>query len=155
MIMWLTAVAFFGFRHLWMTKIVNKHDKIKKYGWPIPLLMLIVAAWSLLLAPIPFFGLGSIAELAGGILKWIVGFLVGIFHGGSGVVALIATLALIFVLIAAVCDLWDKDPESYVKTAIWTVPILSLISAAPIAVTLLAKVHQMQSWGTAFITSLG
>ncbi|MET9260373.1 hypothetical protein [Amycolatopsis sp. NPDC004079] len=154
MLIWVTAGAFFLARRLWHTKIVNKHQNIGKYGWFVPVLFLIVGAWTLLIAPLPW-GLGSPTEVLGGILKWAIGILIGFFGGGSHVVSVVATVALIGLAIGAIADLWDHIPDRTANTAIWALPVLAAISVTPIASALLAKIHLVQGWATHLISSIG
>lgn len=145
MILWITGAFFLAIRWAW-----NKYlgsGKANKWLWPVPYLMLAVAAFALLFAPLPF-GWGTVAGLGAYLFTWLFGTI-----GAPG--RIIAGLALIVVLIVGFGDLIkDRKPDGMAKTMLFVAPVLCLAAGGALAAQVLQVTHLVGDVGPTVVTSL-
>lgn len=125
------AAVFFFFYH--RTKTHRKLNQ-KRHGWVAPFILLFIAM-CLLAASWP-------GQLVG---RWT-----------AGILGVTITSVLIGALvIGAIIDLWDGEPNKVAKIAVIVVPLLVFYANGPIAQTMGELVHGTQNTGRSTIAKIG
>ncbi|OLZ51678.1 hypothetical protein BS329_15550 [Amycolatopsis coloradensis] len=128
----LLPTAFFFF--LW--KKISK-SKQKWIPWFVSPIALLVASSCLA------------ASIVGAIFEWAVGGLLGWVLPGGLTVTLVASAALLFLVVGTFFDLIDKVPDKFARFALIAMPLVALIAAGPIAAGIKNGTDQVREVGTA------
>lgn len=142
----LAAALFWIFR--WFCKRI-KFLSAGRMFW-LPYLFFVLAIWSLMLWPIPFWG-ESVASLLAYMLSALFGFVGSLIGGSAGI---IASILLILVLLGTIADLWDKKPDSWAKYSTFALAPLALVASAEFAPGVLAVVETVGGLGPELLTSM-
>lgn len=142
----LAALLFFIFR--WFCKRVKwLHEK--KMWW-LPFVFFILGIWSLLFWPIPGWG-GTVATAIASLFSWIFSGLAMLLGGSAGV---IATIALVLVLLGTTADLIDGKPDRWAKFSVFLIAPLALVASAEFAPWLLTFVQSVSGVGPQVLTAI-
>lgn len=132
----------------WFCKRFTKLSGGKMF-W-LPFTFFVLAVWSLLFWPIPFWG-GSVASGIAALFAWAFNALAMLVGGNAGI---IASLLLILVLLGTVADLKDKKPDRWAKFSVFLIAPLALVASAEFAPWLLGFVQQVSGVGPQVLTAI-
>lgn len=143
----LAAAMFWIFR--WFCRRI-KYLSAGKMFW-LPYVFYVLAVWSLLFWPIPFWGVsvaGAMAWIFGVVFGWLAGWI-----GGTG--GIIASVLLILIILGTIADLWDKKPDKWAKYSVIFAAPLALVASAQFAPGVLTVVQTVGGIGPNLLASMG
>jgi hypothetical protein len=142
MFTWAAAVIF-----LVAWKVTKKKGKLP---WFVAPAVLFLGINALMMAPLPWIG-GSIAEGVGAVFEVPIGWIASAMHTTGPI---LATAAIVVLLILAISDLHDKKADKVAKSAMWLLPCLAVIAVGPIAEGVQTVNHSVGTAATAAISNL-
>ncbi|GAA1983297.1 hypothetical protein [Amycolatopsis minnesotensis] len=141
--LWLAGVLFLAIRH--------KAKKWKKVGWIFNIVLMALAVWALMLAPLPF-GWGTIGGVLAWVVKWGLGFLGSWANVAAGPIAAVAMVIVIW--FGAHDVIKDKKPDAWAKIAVYSLPVLALLAGGSIADKILHFTDMVGHLGPKVVASI-